>query len=82
MTSIHLDIAIQNLGNGSEEDNERYRAAVETAISRAYEGAEVSVSLFGDGNRDRAYVDGFEDEEQTQAAVRGIAQDVFNRGGW
>ena len=85
MTSIHLDIATNNLGTASSpQDHERYRAAVETRLRSAYLGDEVSVGLTDDGDRNRVFVDGPSGlaEEQIQETVRGIAQDIFNRGGW
>jgi hypothetical protein len=85
MTSIHLDIEKANLGPlSSPEDHERYRAAVETRLQSAYADDEVSVGLADYVDRDRVFVDGPSavEEEQIQETVRGIAQDVFNRGGW
>lgn len=80
--TISLDIASCNLGENTDEDNAAYRLAVQEEIESRFPGTDVDVSTVGGIFKDVAIVTGFDDAEETESTVKGIAEDVWSEGNW
>ena len=86
---ISLTIAAYNLGEANEAYRERYRLAVKKELEKRYPSAVVAVDVHVNRGRstifeDEASVSGKDEDGEriSRRTVLGIAQDVWNEGGW
>lgn len=85
MPSIKLQITVTHLGYvASDEDNEKFRAAVERALCAAYPEADVKVSFCVEIHH-LVTAEGFgspEGDDGAEKTALHLVEKVFNEGGW